>query len=773
MALSCHAGCHTGGLKVENVWLRGVHCHCDSFVSLTEGEGVHPEHTKMETLMDIMFHHGGTFKKNDDGILVYSPDNRTCLGDLDEDTLDVFFVRNYYKELGYDNILQCWWLPPRRSLDGGLRALTCDAWVSTPEVIAGKKVVVWLDDTCEGDLVSKKNTSEGPKADGNTTKSYPKCKPKPHKQSYSNPPKTNPVTIPNLIDDNTTPNPNPTRAHDKPILKPNSSSKPKPKSKHNPTSISKPKLAEKLIQKPNPSLKTKLRETTKACSIAKGKGKSKMKSKPQFLPRRITRSQAVGIYRRSANKGKKALHVDLTINDDSSDDDSSEDSSFKPIQEDSSSSEDNASMSKPRNKKLKDIKRGAYAAAKTKENIMQPDDALVEDVSDREVDLGFVGAPGIVDVYEALDPGAESDGANSWHSEEMKTPPNSEDELQSDEDSDEFLIFRNGARFCELQLQVGMKFNTKYEFREAVREYTIQEGRRIKFKKNDNIRCRVVCKVVYASRDCDDSCWKIKTFNDDHTCARENTNRAANREKGILCVHVCAALARVNKRPEDFYHQLCTMEAYNKTYAHHINPLPSQSLWEKSMYTHPQAPNIRRRPGALTKKRRKDVDEGNSGNKKAKPSGSLKRHLKPFTCRYCGVKGHTMRGCSKKRLDEVAATIAATKAAADKAKSNAAASTSEAGPQPHTAAAPVDKPPIVEIEISQPNYERSQDIVGSAAPAPSRPEKFPTKRRSSPPPQSIGVDPMQGLSVATSFRLANFMKFVPTPGFKAPRKKNN
>ncbi|RYR65837.1 hypothetical protein Ahy_A03g011757 [Arachis hypogaea] len=117
----------------------------------------------------------------------------------------------------------------------------------------------------------------------------------------------------------------------------------------------------------------------------------------------------------------------------------------------------------------------------------------------------------------------------------MKTPPNSEDELQSDEDLNEFPIFRNGARFGELQLQVGMKFNTKYEFRDAVREYTIQEGRRIKFKKNDNLRCKAMCKVkecawdVYASRDCDDSCWQIKTFNDNHTCAREKTNMAANR----------------------------------------------------------------------------------------------------------------------------------------------------------------------------------------------------------------------------------------------------
>ncbi|XP_020974254.1 uncharacterized protein LOC110270081 [Arachis ipaensis] len=256
-------------------------------------------------------------------------------------------------------------------------------------------------------------------------------------------------------------------------------------------------------------------------------------------------------------------------------------------------------MSKSRNKKVKDIKRATYAATKTRENIMQPDDALVEDVSDGEVDLGFVGTPRIVDVYEALDPGAVSDGANSWHLEEIKTP------------------------------------------------------------------------------------------------------------------------------------------------------LPGQSLWEKFLYTQPQAPNIRRRPGALTKKRRKDADEGNNGNKKAKPSESLKRHLKPFTCRYCRVKGHTKRGCLKKRLDEVAA--------ADKAKSNVAASASEAGPPPQTNTAasaseagpppqtdatPANNPPAVEIDISQPNYEGSQDIAGPAAPAPPRPQKLPTKRKSSPPPQFISVDPM-------------------------------
>ncbi|RYR21433.1 hypothetical protein Ahy_B03g066724 [Arachis hypogaea] len=47
---------------------------------------------------------------------------------------------------------------------------------------------------------------------------------------------------------------------------------------------------------------------------------------------------------------------------------------------------------------------------------------------------------------------------------------------------------------------------------------------------------------------------------------------------GMPCVHACAALARAGKRPEDYCHQWLTMEAYNNTYAFHINPIPGQAL---------------------------------------------------------------------------------------------------------------------------------------------------------------------------------------------------
>ncbi|XP_072074117.1 uncharacterized protein [Arachis hypogaea] len=44
--------------------------------------------------------------------------------------------------------------------------------------------------------------------------------------------------------------------------------------------------------------------------------------------------------------------------------------------------------------------------------------------------------------------------------------------------------------------------------------------------------------------------------------------------KRMPCVHACAALARVGKRPDEFCHKWLTMDAYNETYAFHLNPIP-------------------------------------------------------------------------------------------------------------------------------------------------------------------------------------------------------
>ncbi|RYR49297.1 hypothetical protein Ahy_A07g035721 [Arachis hypogaea] len=304
--------------------------------------------------------------------MVYYPDNKACLGDLDVDTLDAFYLRNYHKKLGYDKIKQYWWHVPGKGLENGLRSLNNDK---------------------------------------------------------------------------------------------------------------------------------EIREMVKCAKINNG---------------------VIDVYLEHGVSLPKVLE--------------GKDSIFKPNLDEDSSSESDTGM-KNINSGSRSRVKNVGPLAKGKEKILVEDDAFVQEVSDEEGDLIFIGSFAEGVVY-GLDPGANSNGANSWHSDEMKTPPNSEDELEEDNDSnDACLVFREGARLNDLHLEVGIKFETKWDFSKDVKEYKIQEGRRIRLAKNDCIRCKAVCKVkecpwvVYASRDHEDTCWQIKTFNDDNTCPREDRNRAANRKK--------------------------------------------------------------------------------------------------------------------------------------------------------------------------------------------------------------------------------------------------
>ncbi|RYR18202.1 hypothetical protein Ahy_B03g062828 [Arachis hypogaea] len=264
--------------------------------------------------------------------------------------------------------------------------------------------------------------------------------------------------------------------------------------------------------------------------------------------------------------------------------------------------------------------------------------------------------------------------------------------------------------------------------------------------------------------------------------------------KGIPCVHACATLSRVNKPPEDFCHCLLTMESYRETYNHHINPIPGQLLWEHvEEYNKPHAPKIKRKPEKLQMKRRIDADEkGGGGSKKSKadpkPQSNngdnvhLKRQLGPLLAVF-------VRGCKKKRACDAAAVAAAAAAEADKKKKNEGGvpASEQQLQQPQDdgdqrdgednplvqfteiALATSDAQPV-EIGISQPtasNIKDSQKDHGIK-----RPSKLSPRRRSSPLATSVPVNPMQGASSGTVTRLVNYMKFIPTPGFKAPRKKN-
>ncbi|MED6157684.1 hypothetical protein PIB30_025628 [Stylosanthes scabra] len=50
---------------------------------------------------------------------------------------------------------------------------------------------------------------------------------------------------------------------------------------------------------------------------------------------------------------------------------------------------------------------------------------------------------------------------------------------------------------------------------------------KLKLNDDEEIKCPW---VAYASRDAEETCWQLKTFNNEHICPRKPKNKAANRK---------------------------------------------------------------------------------------------------------------------------------------------------------------------------------------------------------------------------------------------------
>ncbi|RYR73976.1 hypothetical protein Ahy_A02g008560 [Arachis hypogaea] len=319
----------------------------------------------------------GKFQKNENKITIYFPDKKACVGNINVDTLDVFWVRNYYKELGYDKIEECWWHVLRRSLDSDLRALNSDDElreicfmaenndglidvyfehvVSSPEILDGNEIFVYVDDDDHNELRVIPNHAYKPIASADET---------PFSNNYE---PTNPgANKPTAFADNTSP-PNNTEPRnlgtDNPISQ-----------KNEPTTTS----------NSNPSQATTAKPVSKTPLVfPKTKPKSKANSKPKSNTTSFSKPKANP---KCVSKPKPNQHS-------------------------------------RRDFKLRHVP--AKAFAKSKRKLINDDDVLVVDDVECEVDLSFlqVLVTGDEDLDNALDSGAESNRANSWHSEEMKTPP--------------------------------------------------------------------------------------------------------------------------------------------------------------------------------------------------------------------------------------------------------------------------------------------------------------------------------------------------------------
>lgn len=95
-------------------------------------------------------------------------------------------------------------------------------------------------------------------------------------------------------------------------------------------------------------------------------------------------------------------------------------------------------------------------------------------------------------------------------------------------------MFKKEELGKNFKFQLGMKFNSLVDFKDAMIEYLILIRREVKFPKNDKIRVRVLCKSkgcsfkALVSQVENNTTFKMKTFERKHTCGRVFNNKTAN-----------------------------------------------------------------------------------------------------------------------------------------------------------------------------------------------------------------------------------------------------
>ncbi|WJX44619.1 hypothetical protein P8452_31569 [Trifolium repens] len=148
------------------------------------------------------------------------------------------------------------------------------------------------------------------------------------------------------------------------------------------------------------------------------------------------------------------------------------------------------------------------------QQIEQGDDLFKQqDVGARDKGKGKATDGGLSDVEDC-------------NSDELHSGNDSEDEEQSNVKKDKFPTFKFLKDMRDYKWEVGTYFACKEEFQYAIKCYSIQSARAVKFKKNDKTRMRVICKpgckwAAYCAHIPGQETWQLRKIHDDHKCNRE------------------------------------------------------------------------------------------------------------------------------------------------------------------------------------------------------------------------------------------------------------
>ena len=111
----------------------------------------------------------------------------------------------------------------------------------------------------------------------------------------------------------------------------------------------------------------------------------------------------------------------------------------------------------------------------------------------------------------------------SYDSESLRSIPSS-DEEDSGKKRLESPQYNSDNGFGQVHFELGMEFDTIAIFKDAVKDYTINLGREVKWIKNDLTRCKARCKVkdypweIYCAWSKAARSFQVKTFIKEHSC---------------------------------------------------------------------------------------------------------------------------------------------------------------------------------------------------------------------------------------------------------------
>ncbi|XP_025611866.1 uncharacterized protein [Arachis hypogaea] len=132
--------------------------------------------------------------------------------------------------------------------------------------------------------------------------------------------------------------------------------------------------------------------------------------------------------------------------------------------------------------------------------------------------------------YESLMQDDDDDPVYDYESETLHTPISSDDESSKHK----FSEFDDDYEHGEGRFELGTRFATIDRFKEVVKDSFIDEGRELRWIKNDKERVRVGCIddecpwLVHLSYNKSLQCYQVKTYKNDHTCARDMGSNAAD-----------------------------------------------------------------------------------------------------------------------------------------------------------------------------------------------------------------------------------------------------